>query len=79
MSVGQEAYLKPRTATACGSRARAAKIPEGFSNESPKKFVWRPAHNCQLKCKGTCLKFKLWHDKISRAASILLDEREVSV
>jgi len=39
----------PRTASACGRRARAAKIPEGFLNESPKKFVWRPATNYQLK------------------------------
>ncbi|HOD43118.1 MAG TPA: hypothetical protein PKL57_21405, partial [Candidatus Wallbacteria bacterium] len=28
-------------------------FPEGFSNESPKKLVWRPAPNYQLKCKGT--------------------------
>ncbi|HOT74503.1 MAG TPA: hypothetical protein PK467_01845, partial [Candidatus Wallbacteria bacterium] len=54
----------PRTASACGARARAAKIPEGFLNESPKKFVWHPASNYQLNMQGNLFKSQLFLIKI---------------
>ncbi len=39
-------------------RARAAKIPEGFSNESPKKLVW-PLPKLPAKIQSNLFKIKI--------------------